>query len=514
MKGNIKRLFSALLCLFLIMPCLTVLAEEDTTESETETQEQTGETTGTSNTANDEITTIRQNNAVPTNIKIVGTSNRTFYAGYTYIDGLQVAYEPEDADDETIWTSSSRNIIHTESHTSSVTCYPGKPGQATVTAVSKKDPTLSKKFKITVVEKDPPTGTFSVNLIIYPVIADKVDKEHPLAENPKEFVLDLGKEYAFEVVFDSKECVPSDRSFTDAINQTKILSKQRGIFTNNREGTIVVSADKPGIGTFKLANEYTCKITVVNPDAGWKENPDGWSYVRQDNTRPNKAFEVIDGKTYYFDDKGIMTTGWKEINGKYYFFLSSGIMKTSAWEDNYYLKENGVMASQEWVENHKYFVDKDGKWIKDYGKPHWVNDSSGWSYDSDGYGHYLADRWETINGATYYFLPSGYAATGWQKIKGDWYFFKNSGVMKTDAWEGNCYLTYSGRMATNRWIGHYYVGNDGETIDYPYVASKRSEVFHRWDCREADKIKESNLISFSSYEEASSDRRPCKVCGQ
>lgn len=45
-----------------------------------------------------------------------------------------------------------------------------------------------------------------------------------------------------------------------------------------------------------------------------------------------------------------------------------------------------------------------------------------------------------------------------------------------------------------------------------YVASAKSDVFHRPDCPSAKQIKPSNLITFATREEAASGRRPCKRC--
>jgi hypothetical protein len=48
---------------------------------------------------------------------------------------------------------------------------------------------------------------------------------------------------------------------------------------------------------------------------------------------------------------------------------------------------------------------------------------------------------------------------------------------------------------------------------YRYVASKNSRVFHRPDCRWAERIAPENLIGYSSREEAiESGKRPCKSC--
>jgi hypothetical protein len=49
--------------------------------------------------------------------------------------------------------------------------------------------------------------------------------------------------------------------------------------------------------------------------------------------------------------------------------------------------------------------------------------------------------------------------------------------------------------------------------EYKYVTSKRSEVFHRPDCRFARIISPDNLVGYSSRDEAiSAGKRPCKTC--
>ena len=45
-----------------------------------------------------------------------------------------------------------------------------------------------------------------------------------------------------------------------------------------------------------------------------------------------------------------------------------------------------------------------------------------------------------------------------------------------------------------------------------YVGSTRSDVFHRVNCHNAMKIKSSNLVTFSSREEAARGRRPARDC--
>ena len=53
-----------------------------------------------------------------------------------------------------------------------------------------------------------------------------------------------------------------------------------------------------------------------------------------------------------------------------------------------------------------------------------------------------------------------------------------------------------------------------QTKEWKYVASKKSKVFHRPDCKWVKKISPNNLIGFKSREEAiRSGRRPCRSCG-
>lgn len=49
--------------------------------------------------------------------------------------------------------------------------------------------------------------------------------------------------------------------------------------------------------------------------------------------------------------------------------------------------------------------------------------------------------------------------------------------------------------------------------DLPFVASRKGRVFHKSGCKDADRINMSNLIGFSSSEDAvSSGRKPCLRC--
>ncbi len=58
------------------------------------------------------------------------------------------------------------------------------------------------------------------------------------------------------------------------------------------------------------------------------------------------------------------------------------------------------------------------------------------------------------------------------------------------------------------------VPNSGsETTEQKYIASKSSSVFHKPDCRWAQNISSTNLVTYKSKDEAAKDgKRPCKLC--
>ena len=101
------------------------------------------------------------------------------------------------------------------------------------------------------------------------------------------------------------------------------------------------------------------------PDYGvakWKQDSNGWWYDNGDGTYAKNEFKTIDGTTYYFNASGYIVTGWQQIDGKWYSFTSSGAMKKNCWDGDYWLKEDGSMATSQWVDDMKYYVGPDGKW--------------------------------------------------------------------------------------------------------------------------------------------------------
>ena len=231
---------------------------------------------------------------------------------------------------------------------------------------------------------------------------------------------------------------------------------------------------------------------------------------------------TITVKYIYSKVAGSVTTGWKQINGKYYYFNISGVMQASKWiSSTYYVKADGSMAVSQLVDNNKYYVDANGKWVKSTG---WIKINSKLYYLSNGVvqtstwkkvggkwyyfnasgimetskwisgkyyvkadgtmevsalvdgGKYYVDsdgkwvqstQWLEINSKRYYMTSGNIQQSKWVKINNKWYYFDTSGVMQTSKWiSGQYYVKDDGTMATSEWVdgGKYYVGSDGKWI--------------------------------------------------
>lgn len=134
------------------------------------------------------------------------------------------------------------------------------------------------------------------------------------------------------------------------------------------------------------------------------------------------GLQDVNKDKYYFSSSGKMQTGWHKISGKWRFFNYYGIMAKSAWiGGKYWVDKDGVMSTNAWVDNNKYYVDGNGKYVKNR----------------------------------------------WQKISNKWYYFMSNGKTAKNKWiSGKYWVDANGVMATNAWVdgGKYYVDGNGKWV--------------------------------------------------
>ncbi len=119
----------------------------------------------------------------------------------------------------------------------------------------------------------------------------------------------------------------------------------------------------------------------------------------------------------------VKTNQWVQVNGKWQYKDSTGNSVKNTWVQNYFVQDDGNMAT-EWLNNN-------GKW--------------------------------------YYLGSDGVKKTGWQLVNENWYYLDSQGVMQTgwmrDINNGKYYyLNNDGSMAYNTTIGEYKLGTDGAWI--------------------------------------------------
>ena len=123
--------------------------------------------------------------------------------------------------------------------------------------------------------------------------------------------------------------------------------------------------------------------------------------------------------------------GWVKTGNAWYFYNQNGTLARNAWAGNYWLGADGKMVTNEWVDNGRYYVGKDGAWVKGAQKP-------------------AAAK------------PAVTQKQGWAQTNGAWYFYHQGQIVR-NAWVGSYWLGTDGKMATSSWVdnGRYYVGANG-----------------------------------------------------
>ena len=128
--------------------------------------------------------------------------------------------------------------------------------------------------------------------------------------------------------------------------------------------------------------------------------------------------------------------GWAQEGNSWVYYNASGSRVYNAWRKGgdgcwRYLDSYGVLASNAWVYDGRYYVDADGimvagQWLQ-IADP---NSEAGVSnYYFTGTGRAVKDKWEKIDNKWYHFADDGAMETGW--LLDDMYYCDADGVMLT-----------------------------------------------------------------------------------
>lgn len=68
---------------------------------------------------------------------------------------------------------------------------------------------------------------------------------------------------------------------------------------------------------------------------------------------------------------------WKYYNPEAYNGCPEGSMRKSAWVGNYYVGDDGIMLTSQWVDSGRYYVNENGLWVQ----AKWVKTNNKWWID-------------------------------------------------------------------------------------------------------------------------------------
>lgn len=145
----------------------------------------------------------------------------------------------------------------------------------------------------------------------------------------------------------------------DTLERTAVAGNQNGV---------------DGTSSRKTVQPRTSSSSTTSSSYGWSKTGENyWTYHNPDGSLVY-GWAQYKGSWYYLDPNygGQMAyNGWLQIDGKWYCFSPTGFMYANTWIRfkysgkyyYYYLKSDGSMAHDEWVDG--YYVNSRGEWIGD-----------------------------------------------------------------------------------------------------------------------------------------------------
>lgn len=209
---------------------------------------------------------------------------------------------------------------------------------------------------------------------------------------------------------------------------------------------------------------------------GWQEDDRGNRYYIENNVILKDTTQIIDGKTYHFDEYGKMVCNSFFDN---YYFGEQGAAVTGQWKtdetgDRHYYASDGQRYEDGWknIQSSWYFF-KDGSAVTE----DCLIDGKRYHFEEDGASNreevLMADGWNKMAGQVYY-RRDGLFLTGIQKIENDSYYFYEDGNLARQARivdsvsMDSYFVDESGKMVFGAWCMdedvYYYAGADGRLV--------------------------------------------------
>lgn len=285
-------------------------------------------------------------------------------------------------------------------------------------------------------------GNFIRNF--YPQIEDVFFREYMVAENMN--YSDPKNAELVEKIEKSKEI----QSYKFYINDDKEITDIFGnVIEKEPDGMIIQLLEDLGVNYIICQNQRdylekcgykylaeTDNYYILKHDDNWEMPTDRYGWEQNYN-----------GVRYLDQNRNYAIEEWKQIDNDWYYFDAEGYLLTNQWVGNSWVKGNGAMARDEWVDDGQFYVDSEGIFIPDKDKT-----TAGWRDDGIGKRYQRAD--------------ATYIADEWKQIDNNWYHFNTDGYIDRNKWIGNSYVKSDGTMARNEWVdnGQFYVDSNGAYV--------------------------------------------------
>jgi len=148
---------------------------------------------------------------------------------------------------------------------------------------------------------------------------------------------------------------------------------------------------------------------------GAKQYRSEWEYRAPENTWYYHGFDgelktgrqVVDGKTYFFDDDGKMLTGW--VSSGDHVGDSADICRSAIDDSVFYCDTTGMMYQEQWLCSYA----PDSPYYDPFSSPAEEDDEDVHWYYVDARGHVYRNKKLRYEGADYLFDEAGVRLTGW-----------------------------------------------------------------------------------------------------
>ena len=221
---------------------------------------------------------------------------------------------------------------------------------------------------------------------------------------------------------------------------------------------------------------------------------------KTEEEKPAQKIAHWEGNYYIKNDGSMAKNEWvyDKTYQSWFYLKSDGTYARNEWKGNYYLKSGGYLAKNEWIYDKAYqswfYLKSDGRYAQNelqdgyylksggyMAKNEWIYDKANqsWFYlKSDG--KIARNEWQ----GNYYLKSDGSMAKNewvYDKTYQSWFYLKSDGRYARNEWQGNYYLKSGGYMAKNEWVydntyqSWFYLKSDGS-----YANQEWQKVDGKW----------------------------------